>query len=240
MAIEAKRACGYRKVGGLYLMGGKLALPCCKMPILLDVCPTCHAGIKQSRGWQWIDIHPFIAATQCRLTTMQCVLEAPAIPPKVGLIWIGTAFYKTPADFANEAARMGVSRRIQSIPRGFRLGLDWVMFAHPHMRKIWRCAKCELPYVEAEVAPEVPGVEADVLSECCLAELKQGWQGGVFCFFRPTAIEKIVTATQAKDEEEMDKLRERGITPFVVPDDDPDHRGSVYDKAEEEPEGLFA
>jgi hypothetical protein len=27
----------------------------------------------------------------------------------------------------------------------------------------------------------------------------------------------------------MEKLRLRGITPVVVPDDDPDHEGSVYE-----------
>ena len=32
-----------------------------------------------------------------------------------------------------------------------------------------------------------------------------------------------MTESQAKDAEEMAKLAERGITPVVVPDDDPDH-----------------
>ena len=54
MAVEARRGCGYRKVGGLYLMGGTGGMPCCKMPIPLHVCPTCHGGIKQTRGWSWI------------------------------------------------------------------------------------------------------------------------------------------------------------------------------------------
>jgi hypothetical protein len=55
MAIEAKRGCGYRKVGGTYLVSGGLGMPCCKMPILLKTCPCCGHGVKQSRGWTWID-----------------------------------------------------------------------------------------------------------------------------------------------------------------------------------------
>ena len=63
MAVEARRGCGYRKVGGLYLMGGTGGMPCCKMPIPLHVCPTCHGGIKQTRGWSWIDPQPWIKGT---------------------------------------------------------------------------------------------------------------------------------------------------------------------------------
>ncbi|MEI6227005.1 MAG: hypothetical protein WCS72_19880 [Deltaproteobacteria bacterium] len=46
------------------------------------------------------------------------------------------------------------------------------------------------------------------------------------------AIEKIVTETESKDEAAMEELKGRGITPFVVPDDDKDHQGSVYDSEE--------
>lgn len=53
---------------------------------------------------------------------------------------------------------------------------------------------------------------------------------GIFCVFKPTRIEKIVTYSQFKNKEEMDKLILRGITPIPVHDDDYDHRGSVYDR----------
>jgi hypothetical protein len=56
------------------------------------------------------------------------------------------------------------------------------------------------------------------------------WIGGVFQIFKPERIEKIVTETQARDELEMHRLVEVGITPIIVPDDDRDHRGTVYDK----------
>jgi hypothetical protein len=36
------------------------------------------------------------------------------------------------------------------------------------------------------------------------------------------------------DSSEVKELLDKGITPVFVPDDDPDHQGSVYDKEEEE------
>jgi hypothetical protein len=59
---------------------------------------------------------------------------------------------------------------------------------------------------------------------------KPEWVGGVFQIFKSTRIEKIVTESQADDEEAMAKLARAGITPIVVPDDDRDHRGTVYDR----------
>jgi hypothetical protein len=49
---------------------------------------------------------------------------------KHGLLWVGGAFYKTPADFTTEARRMGVSRKLSALPRGFKLGETWVYLAH--------------------------------------------------------------------------------------------------------------
>jgi hypothetical protein len=47
MAIERKRGCGYRKVGGMYLVGDEgIWVPCDRLPIILDVCPACGGGIK--------------------------------------------------------------------------------------------------------------------------------------------------------------------------------------------------
>jgi|SRR5215472_11855394 len=141
-------------------------------------------------------------------------LVADGMGEKVGLIWIGTQFYKTPQAFAEEANRMGVSRRIQAVPKGFELGKHYVWFAHPHVRE-----------VEVEVTDPETG------------ELKteKQWQGGVFRIVQPTRIEKIVTQTQSEDEDEMTKLADRGITAVVVPDDDRDHQGSVYDDDASEP-----
>jgi hypothetical protein len=46
------------------------------------------------------------------------------------------------------------------------------------------------------------------------------------------------TETQAKDEAELARLQERGITPVVVPDDDPDHNPGA--ETDEDEADLFA
>src|SRR5262245_23630989 len=124
MAVEGKRGCGFRKVGGLYMMGGKLGMPCCKLPRVLDVCPTCAGGIKQSRGWQWIDPRPWLRGLCVQARTIPCPAAVPdGLGERAGLLWIGTRFYSSPEIFAVEADKLGISRRIKAIPRGFELGI---------------------------------------------------------------------------------------------------------------------
>jgi hypothetical protein len=206
MAVEARRGCGYRKVGGLYLVGKRLGVACCKMPIALRVCPTCNGGIKQARGWQWIDPRPWLKG-ECK-TGMAGVCAA-ATPDRMGeragLLWIGTQFYPTAETFALESDRLGISRRITAVPRGFKAGETYVFLAHPRL-----------------------------IQETDDATGESTWVGGVFRIFRPDGVEKIVTETQARDADAMAKLRKAGITPVAVPDDDPDHRGSVYDDDNED------
>jgi hypothetical protein len=120
-----------------------------------------------------------------------------ALGERVGLLWIGEKFYPTVEAFQTEAAWLGISRRITAIPRGFEVGKHWVFFAHP----------------KAAFAP----IADDLMAR----------GAGIFRIFLPSSIEKIVTESQAKDAEAMAALRERGITPVVVPDNDRDHQGSV-------------
>ena len=198
MAVEPRRGCGYRKVGGLYIVGGRLQDDCCKLPIPLHVCPTCAQGVKQTRGWTWIDPRPWLKEP-CSLRQPMCPAARPdLLGERVGLLWIGRAFYPTPGAFQHEAAIHGVSRRIAGLPRGFKLGEHWVFLAHP-----------EAVWIEEHKGP------------------------GIFSIFKPTAFEKIVTETQAADRDLMDDLTKRGISAVVVPDDDPDHQGTVYDEADD-------
>jgi len=212
MAIESKRGCGYRKVGGLYLCGGGSGIACDRLPFLLDVCPTCHAGIKQSRGWTWIDVagltggvHPNcvddFACPFCMATSEM---------GKAGLLWIGERFYSTPRHFVAEADALGISRRIAAVPRNFKVGETWVLLAHPK-------------------AVECSGMTADGFKMC--------QKPGIFRIFRPSRIEKIITESQSKDPAFMAELAKQNLSPVVVPDGDRDHQGTVYDdETENEPE----
>lgn len=211
MAIESRRGCGYRKVGGLYLAGALTGTPCCLLPLPLTVCPCCGNGIKQGLGWQWINPKPHLAAKQCNLVISRCPMKRPdAFGDRVGLLWVGTQFYPSAQSFMKEAEAMGISKRIRAVPRGFEIGKSWVWLAHPKA-----CVQTDIETV-GQPSKHVPGV---------------------FYVWRPTALEKIVTETMAKDTAAMDALAKQGITPVVVPDNDKDHQGSVYDKPAEP--GLF-
>lgn len=247
MAVEAKRGCGYRKVGGLYMVSGKLSAPCGRLPLEVHVCPTCKGGIKQTRGWTWVDAAALLAsAPTCReqIAAMEqwganapACDHCPASPPhlaamgkSVGLVWVGGSFYPEAADFMREASELGVSRRIPAVPRGFKLGETWVLIAHPK-------AITRRPATEDEQR------ELDDSIRQALADGEPVPGGlvrkGVITMFKPIAIEKIVTETQSQDAAAMAELAAKGITPVVVPDDDKDHQGSVHDKDDDEPQSQL-
>jgi hypothetical protein len=132
--VEQKRGCGYRQEGGLYLVSEGAAGDCGKLPFPLTVCPCCRAGIKPTRGWTWVDSTALMEGHTCRFTGISdacrtCPLKDNVLG-RVGLLWVGEAFYKTPGDFLKEAAALGVSRRIPAVPVGFKVGETWVMLAH--------------------------------------------------------------------------------------------------------------
>jgi hypothetical protein len=134
--VDSERGCGWRKAGGLYLVSSGLSRPCGMLPVRLERCPTCDCGIKPTRGWTWVNAEALVAGKTCDADAAACA----ACPlsqgiGRAGLLWIGEQFYATPEDFTREAARMGVSRRISAVPRGFELGKTWVLVAH---RKVFR------------------------------------------------------------------------------------------------------
>jgi hypothetical protein len=53
MAVESARACGYRKVGGLYLVGGGSSVTCDRLPYPLEECPACGRVAEQNRSHEW-------------------------------------------------------------------------------------------------------------------------------------------------------------------------------------------
>ena len=132
---EGPRGCGFRKEGGLYLRVDGIGAPCGRMPFRLSVCPCCGEGIKPARGWTWIDVDQLVAdLPPCenqgdRVYCTACPLNG-LLDRKAGLLWIGGVYYPTPAAWTEEAQRVGVSRRITTVPRGFEVGKTWVLAAH--------------------------------------------------------------------------------------------------------------
>ena len=126
----------------MYLCSSGYGRHCGALPIELSVCPTCHAGFKPARGWTWVNLAALAAVRGCSKGVEigggdyaigqgcgDCPIADGRIQ-EVGLIWVGEKFYPTANSFAEEANRMGISRRISAIPRRFKLGETWVALAH--------------------------------------------------------------------------------------------------------------
>lgn len=188
--VEQARGCGYRKPKGLYLVGGKLGSPCGKLPIPLTVCPCCNAGIKPTRGFQWIG-RALIADAKCSYTKPQsfggltgyavcdgCMWEGSRT--HYGLMWTGEKFYPTPASFMKEAHMQGISKRISAMPKEFVIGEDWVLLAH---RK----------------AVKTVGEDGDFKM-----------MPGIFAAFKPERIEYVCAGDETP--EEIKRLEKRGLT----------------------------
>lgn len=247
MAVEPKRGCGYRQEGGLYLVGGAIMEPCDRLPFPLEVCQCCGAGIKYTRGYTWITPYQLLGGNH----GVDCVCfdeedargDCPVCFPgnifgddgRAGLLWIGKQFY-TPQEFLDEGADLGISRRINSIPRGFEIGKTWIFFAH--IQAVRQPAKLD----SDNIFGGMEGALEDV--------------PGIFSAFKPSRIERIVKQSEYDlyqkawnahvasvgtgfleildinfndDEKEiimrLHRDTERGITLFTVPDSDPDHCG---------------
>lgn len=271
MAVESKRGCGYRKVGGLYLCASGAGISCCRLPLALHTCPVCSGGIKQARGWTWINPAKMFAEAPPATcgTSASFSLDRPGsgfcpnfnlanYGERVGLLWVGESFYKTPTDFNVEAGTLGISRRIIALPRGFKLGEHWVFIAHPKVIPAPRTvAEVDgvLAICDASGEPTDEGtfIEDRAAAEALAAQLdreKPRFGAAVFRVFKPTAIEKIIDqsdydallaelATYEADAAENKvpskrlakfiKERAAGVTFVPVPDDDPDHHGDVHE-----------
>lgn len=207
---EAKRGCGRRKPGALYLVAGAPNAPCGRLPMPLHVCPTCGAGVKPARGWTWIDpqaLFKELGACRSRRGCDSCPLgDLARLGDRAGLLWCGAEHYETPDDWLEEACTMGISRRIRVVPRGFEIGKTWVLMAHRLGQPI-ACAECVASTIEERAA-----------CDACDGTGTQ-YQAAVFTAFRPTGIEYVVRGDESA--EELEALAARGIDPVqVVPVDE--------------------
>lgn len=249
MSVEPRRGCGYRKIGGLYFVSSGRPVFCDRLPIPLDVCPTCGHGIKQTRGYTWINVEALVGGLHPNcLDEFPCPLcMRPDEIGRAGLLWIGAKYYKTPREFCAESDALGVSRRISAIPRGFVVGKTWILLAHPNAivcsLNCERCGQMMNRHTAKVIAEKTLTTAAIV--EPCTPFLRCGLCGhetpvdrpGVFRLWKPERIEKIVPESWKLDPthfEELQDLADKGITPVFVPDDDPDHKPEKLFPEEEE------
>src|SRR6185503_19221351 len=103
---------------------------CGALPIELTTCPCCGVGIKQSRGFTWVNLKSLRADKPCANSAQNCRACPMYSIERAGLLWVGEVFYKTAEKFDAEADAMGISRRIATVPNGFVIGETWIALAH--------------------------------------------------------------------------------------------------------------
>lgn len=236
MASEPKRGGGYRKVGGLYLVGGITAMLCDRLPMPLTTCRGCGAGFKFSRGLT--ETNPFIAfgyhlvETRTPISAIFGNLLAQSYgidyagcncancfvcqPPNATayIAGVGERHYKTPADFTKEALELGISKRIGAIPRKLVLGETVIYLSHKKA-----CAASQLPAIQ-EALCLFDGEQPHLIG----AEEERRFLG-IFAAFIPQRVELLFWQREIDEmtKEEKAKLKKRGITPVGVPNGDLDH-----------------
>ena len=123
--------------------------------------------------------------------------EKQTVPIKYGLMFVGKKFY-TPEKFIKEAKKMGISKRIATIPKELELGKTWVLLAH-----------MEAGEKLVDATEELTRGNKTIDGKC---EIKVP---AIFYVFVPKRIVKLITPVEAKDKDLVENLEKRGITPLV-------------------------
>jgi len=182
-----------------------MAIPCDRLPFPLNICPVCGQGIKVTTGYTWIQPEKFFQGqhTPCNDTFKNgCPICNPKIMgEQAGLMWVGSRFYSCES-FIEESTKMGVSKRIPFIPSQLKLGESWILLAHK---------EAGTKFLETKVIKGV--VLKGKIPDVCPA---------IFYAFKPTRVEYLLWKRDST-EKRLKDLRDRGITPVVIPDGDKDH-----------------
>ena len=218
MAIEAIRGCGYRKVGGFYLVGDFTFVPCDRLPVPLVCCPACGEGIRPIRSWREINpLKLFGLHDPCTdKHRPRCLICQP--PDDLAFIMtVGAKFYPTPGDWMQEAANQGVSKRLRSVPRKLKVGKTVIYMSHPRAI-VERTEPAGVVQQALAVVNEAEGNPVALVP----VEVEETYKLGIFTAFIPQRVEELIWEKDATPERLKD-MKKRGITPVIVPDGDLDH-----------------
>lgn len=151
--VESERGCGWRKMGGVYLVCDGFSLPCDALPLELKPCDCCEFTVRQARSMQPIHagyLASLLKGHKCAedwrcplcffgedyqaikvLTPKERERQGVKLPEVFYLMSVSKDFY-SPEGFRAEAETQGVSKRVaaNSLPKGFRVGEDWVFLQH--------------------------------------------------------------------------------------------------------------
>lgn len=211
MAQEKVRGCGYRKVGGIYLIGGIMNAPCDRLPITLTVCDICGAGLKVGKGFT--KINPFKlwgnhdgAVTDDGIETCHDPAHCYVCNPTDAIGYMmrcGEKFY-TMDTFMQEARTLGVSKRIPFIPKELEVNKTPIFLVHK--KAGWKY----------DDVTNGKGGQSRMVVPC----------DGIFSAFIPTRVEQLVWEKDLKGKKGqklIKDLKKRGITVVPIHNKDKDH-----------------
>jgi hypothetical protein len=217
---ESQRGCGYRKIGGLYLVSDPgIHLNCDGLPLPLEPCGCCGFKPPFSRNLQRIQFEYIIQAEKkkhtanedkaCEKAGVENIFEENVLAPcscpdgcpichaevsRAAGIQFGLMFVGsqnyTPESFIKEAFSMGVSKRIPEIPSWLKLNETWIFLAHQKTPKE-NLQGNGMHMKEPELAP------------------------AIFYGFKPQRCEMPVWKGDLTDEQIL-KLESQGITPVIL------------------------
>lgn len=206
---EQKRGCGYRKIGGLYLVSDGQMTTCAALPIPLEPCRHCGHQIEYFRGFKIMDSHQLLQSMDCGYCPLEKMFRCGIKKTQqenetVGVKFIGSQHY-TPQSFTAEALKMGVSLRVSALPKKLEIGKTWVFIGHP--KAIVKKVPDEYEFLSYSY-PVVKTIHHEP------EELP-----GLIYAFRPKAIELIVT-DKMKSEDWVQDYEKKGVELVEVPDID--------------------
>lgn len=210
---ESERGCGFRHIGGLYLVSDPgIQLECDGLPLELEPCGCCGFEPPFSRNLQRIQAAYIIQAERKKHGAIKSDLYEidtyakkcscpPGCPichpenqeiPSFGLMFVGKQSY-TPRSFIDEAMSMGISKRIPEIPSWLILGETWVFLAHN----------------------EVPKLSLEEIKGNQLLTKEPKTSRAIFYGFKPQRLEMPVWKGQLSNREIL-ALEKKGITPVFL------------------------
>ena len=208
---KVERGCGYRKAGGLYLVGPPFGQVCDRLPFKIEPCPFCGHVYGFNRGL--IKTTPKgifyckhkterVKLASGASVTVRCMCaDCPVCNPAeevAGLMWVGKKFY-TPDSFCKEAESLGVCKRIPYMPPWLKVKETRIFLAH----------------AEAVVLMNQNG-DSDEQGKLFTRA------PGIFRAFIPQAVEQVLNESEATPAI-VEDLEKNGIDVVTVPDNDPDH-----------------
>lgn len=249
MAIESKRGCGYRKVGGIYVVGKGMAVTCDRLPLAFPPCPTCGRKVQFTRGIALIEPRKLFGSHACNESRCP-VCFPPSSKRKFYKIVNDNKIYlsneELADDFVFNHGNLDLQKTRERLLKNkyVKLGNDEYFVEEVNHYLMWVGRKYydeysfidearrmgvskRIPFIPFGLVPGKSVIylamkESTPVTRRTPYGTETTYYDGVFYAFVPTGFELLMKESEATPDI-VKKYKERGITVVKVPDNDPDH-----------------